>query len=346
MSRNGYSVVACEGGRYLGEKLDLLLQGEPNYKRLVPYEEKKFPNGEILPILYGPVRGRDLYVVQAVTSPTLKDKNLNDNLIALVLTIEAAKKADAESITAVVPKLPYDRQERRSGKEVGRREPISACYIAKMIENAGAQRVITLDVHTEAVEGLYEGSFDNLYTTNLIMPALQANFSQYLSNACLSSLDLGGMKRTAIYARRLGLPMAVVYKEKDESTGKIRRDRMVVIGDVSNKYVLTVDDIVSSGGTFHEGTLKLIEEGALGIILACSHPEFSGNAINMLDELYNSNILLGVVATNSIWHGSDFSKVHNWFYEVDISPAICNTIKTIQAGGSLHKLLDVTKEKA
>jgi len=341
LSRNGYSIIACDGGRHLGEKIDRLLkEKDPFYRGMVGYEEKVWPNGEVTPKLLTSVRGHDIYIVQCVEAPTL-ERDINSHLMALYNTIDAAIRADSDKITVIVPEYPYARQERRSGKEKGRREPIAAKVVAKILESMGAHRVITIDVHADAIEGFFDIPFDNIYLTNFIIPALRKRYSSYLENARVSSFDLGGVKRTNIYAARMKLNPVFLYKEKNES-GTIDKERMVLYGDVRDKFVIGVDDIIATAGSLESGIETLIEEGARGVIVACSLPLFNGPAIDRLDRLYNdgNGPLIGLIGTNAVWHGENFYEQHPWYSDIDLAPIFAQIIKTIQGGRSLNELLD------
>lgn len=347
LSRNGYSIIACDGGRYLGEKIDRALeQIDQSYNGRVDYEEKIWSNGEVTPRLLSPVRGSDVYIVQCVEAPTL-GRDINSHLIALYNTIDAARRADADKITVVIPEYPYARQERRSGKEEGRRESISAKVVANHLEHVGrVDRVITIDVHADAIEGFFNIPFDNIYPTKFIIPALRESYSEYLVNATVGSFDLGGVKRTNIYAGRMGLQPVFLYKERDES-GDIKREKMALNGDVQGKYVFGIDDIIGTARSVKNGIEKLMEEGARGVVVACSLPLFNASAVDILDELYDdgNGPLIGVIGTNAIWHGEYFCEQYPWYSDIDLAPIFSKIIQTIQEGGSLNKLLDRPTEE-
>ena len=340
LSNSVYGIISCLGGEYLTEQIDVILRNDSNYRGIVPSEERLYYVGEVKPIINEPVRGLDIYVIQSAYSPTLEDRSLNDNLMALCLTVQAAKKADSERVTALFPYLAYSRQERRSGKQKGRREPISAQFVADMIQASGAYRLITLDAHTEAIEGFYKISFDNIIPTQLIVPKILEAFDNNLKNTVMSTLDYGGLKRTRIYSDALELPPPVqIHKIKDKE-GNVEEETL--IGDVRDKNVITIDDMIDRAGTIKAGVKTLKFHGALMVTVACSLPLFTGPALDRLDNLWNNGEgdLLGVIGTDAVWHGESFTKKHPWYSYVELAPHFAKVIRTIQAGGSLHEILD------
>lgn len=283
----------------------------------------------------------DVFVVQSGYTPTT-DWRLNDNLVELCFTIQAAMRASARSATAVILDFPYARSERRTAKQLGIRKSIGAKYVADSLIDSGTSGLITLDIHAESIEVAFPNDFgfDNIFPTPQIINRISSVYRIEYENCVVSTLDEGGVKRSSIYAAKGQKELIIIAKERDHTSNKVKRVK--IIGDPQGKYVFIVDDILATGGSLEEGINALMEKGALGVIFGCSIPLMVEPAIERLDKLYNGGKgpLLGVVAANSVWHGENFSKLHPWMQYVDMAPTLSDVIATVSDGGSLHALLD------
>ena len=275
-ARGRLSLIACESGRPFAEAMREHLGKEigasgGNNGLLRDTSEIEFANGEIKTVVHENIRGDDVYVVQCLDDP-FTHRSVNDNLMAMVTAIHAADQSDADSITAVLPQFPYSRQERKKT-----REAITARVIARLLEDAGADRVITLDIHSEAIMGFFNRcTLEDLHASTVIIDYVKANFD--LSNLCVVSPDVGGADMARYYANRFGCPLAIVHKARDYSKVSVI-ESMRLVGEVEGKDVLMPDDLIATGGTLITAAKLLKGHGAQRLILACALPFFNGDAV-------------------------------------------------------------------
>jgi len=241
---------------------------------------KTFSDGEIQIEIEETVRGKDIFIVQSTCPP------VNDNLVELLLMIDAFKRSAASRITAVMPYYGYSRQD----KKVVPRVPISARLIADLLTVAGTNRLITMDLHAGQIQGFFDIPVDNLFAAPVIIEYIKSNFS---NNLVIVSHDAGGVERARAYAKRLNTDLAIVDKRRDAPNKAIA---MSVIGDVANKVAVIIDDMVDTAGTLIEAAYAIIEHGANEVHACCAHPVFSGPAI---DRIKNS-VLKSVVVSDTI----------------------------------------------
>ena len=241
---------------------------------------KKFSDGEIQIEIEETVRGKDIFIVQSTCPPA------NDNLVELLLMIDAFKRSAASRITAVMPYYGYSRQD----KKVVPRVPISARLIADLLTVAGTNRLITMDLHAGQIQGFFDIPVDNLFAAPVIIEYIKSNFS---NNLVIVSPDAGGVERARAYAKRLNTDLAIVDKRRDAPNKAIA---MSVIGDVTDKVAVILDDMVDTAGTLIEAAYAIIEHGAKEVHACCAHPVFSGPAI---DRIKNS-VLKSVVVSDTI----------------------------------------------
>ncbi|MCK5075212.1 MAG: ribose-phosphate pyrophosphokinase, partial [Calditrichia bacterium] len=258
-SRGNLSIIACESGQQFAKRIVKNLNGlvsknvfQVNF-RLKESEEIKFPNGEIKSVIHENIRGDDVYIVQCIDDPNSKN-SVNDNLLALLTAINAAYQSDAESVTAVLPHFPYARQERRKT-----REGITAMQVAQFIEISGAHRVITLDIHAEAIQGFFKfAKLENLHASRSIINYLRGDFDLDMSNLMVTGPDIGSADKARFYSKELRTGLAIVDKARDYS--KVSEvESMRLVGDVDGKDVLLVDDMIATGGTLINAS-KLLKE--------------------------------------------------------------------------------------
>jgi ribose-phosphate pyrophosphokinase len=296
-------------------------------------DEVHFPNGEIKVVIEENVRGDDLYIVQAIDDP-LSNKTVNDNLMATLTTVHAAYQSDADHITVMLPQFPYSRQERRKT-----REAISAKLVAGMLELAGAQRVITLDIHSEAIQGFFNvAKLEDLHASGEIISYLQEIERIDPTNMSVTSPDVGSADRARHYSKKLGADLVIVDKARDYSKiGKIESMRLV--GEVRNKEVLLVDDIIATGGTLVNAAHLLKDKGAKKITAIASLPFFTGNCKEKIDNIYREGMLDLVIGTDAVFHGKEFVESTPWYKEVSVAPLFARVIHNINRKLSVSELL-------
>lgn len=233
-------------------------------------EVTRFSDGELMVEIGDNVRGRDVYVVQSTSQPG------NDHLMELLITIDALKRASAWRITAVIPYFGYARQDRK----IKSRVPITARLVADLLETAGANRVLTMDLHAGQIMGFFSFPVDNLNSLPVFTPYLLEKYGG--EPLTMVSPDMGGVERARLYATRLGnADIAIIDKRR---SGPNQVAEMKVVGAVKDKTCIIVDDMVDTGGTMVKAASTLLEQGASKVIACCAHPVLSGNASERLDQ--------------------------------------------------------------
>jgi ribose-phosphate pyrophosphokinase len=269
-------VVAGNSNRPLAEAICAHLKVP-----LAKSQVKRFADMEIFVEIQENVRGQDLFVMQSTSFPA------NDNLMDLLILIDAAKRASAGRITAVIPYYGYARQDRKPGP----RTPISAKLVANLITRAGADRVLTLDLHAGQIQGFFDIPTDNLFAAPIIARDIQEQFER--DNLMVVSPDVGGVVRARALAKRIEAPIAICDKRR-ERPGE--SEVMNVIGDVSGKRCVLIDDIIDSGGTLVNAAEALLKNGATEVMAYITHGVLSGGAVS---RIQNSR-LKSLVITDSI----------------------------------------------
>jgi ribose-phosphate pyrophosphokinase len=247
-----------------------------------------YSDGEFQPSFEESVRGCRLFLIGS-THPS------SDNLMELLLMCDAAKRASARHITAVIPYFGWARQDRKDKPRV----PIAAKLIAKMLETAGATRIITMDLHADQIQGFFEKPVDHLYASTIFLPYLK---SLQLDNLTIASPDMGGSKRAYAYSKALSSDVVICYKQREKANVI---SHMELIGDVKGKNVVLVDDMVDTAGTLTKAADLMIERGALSVRAICTHPIMSGSAFERLE---NSK-LQELIVTDSIPIGQESPKL-------------------------------------
>ena len=242
---------------------------------------RRFADMEIFVEIEDNVRGEDVFVVQSTAFPA------NDNLMELLILIDALKRSSARRITAVIPYYGYARQDRKPGP----RTPISAKLVANLIERAGADRVLTLDLHAGQIQGFFDIPTDNLFAAPVMVLDIQQRYE--LGNLCVVSPDVGGVVRARALAKRINAPIAICDKRRERAG---ESEVMNVIGDVTGRNCILIDDIIDSGGTLVNAANALLEAGAKDVIAYITHGVLSGGAVA---RIQNSN-LKSLVLTDSI----------------------------------------------
>ncbi|MGD8701025.1 MAG: ribose-phosphate pyrophosphokinase [Desulfosarcina sp.] len=256
---------------------------------------KRFSDGEIQIEIDENVRAKDVFVIQSTCDP------VNDNLVELLLMVDALKRASARRITAVIPYYGYARQD----KKVAPRVPISAKLVADLLTTAGATRVITMDLHAGQIQGFFNIPVDNLYAAPVLLDYIKSNFNE---NLVIVSPDAGGVERARAFAKRLNAGLAIVDKRRSAPN---KAQAMAVIGDVKDKTVVIQDDMIDTAGTLTEAVNAITEHGAREVHACCAHPVLSGPAVDRI----NASPINSVVCTDTI--------------PLNANAATCNKIKVL-----------------
>ncbi len=335
--RGAMSIMACDSGRKFAQRiinhLNKIILNETHSLplRLIQSQEVVFSNGEIKTVIHANIRGDDHYIVQCIDDP-LSERTINDNLMALLTAINAAFQSDADSITAVIPQFPYSRQERKKTREC-----ITAKQIAQFIEVSGANRVITLDVHAEAIMGFFSSAkLENLHASNFIIEHFKKHY--HTDELVITAADVGGAERARYYSKQMHADLAIVDKARDYSQ-KSKIQGMRLVGNVKDKNVLIPDDMISTGGTIINAANLLKDKGARNIYVACSLPFFNGEAKELLGRAYQDGLIAKVIGTDAVFHGQKFVNETEWYDEVSIAPLFAEVIYNINQKRSVSELL-------
>ncbi len=272
---NGLSIFAGNSNPLLAGRISEYLA-----KPLGRLKVNRFSDGETQVEIHENVRKQEIFVIQSTCKP------VNDNLVELLLLIDAFRRSSASRITAVIPYFGYARQD----KKVSPRVPISAKLVADLLDNAGVDRVITMDLHAGQIQGFFNVPVDNLYAAPIIIDDIK---TRYPENLVVVSPDAGGVERARAYAKRLNCGLAIVDKRRSAPN---QAKAMAIIGDVKDKIALIIDDMVDTAGTLTEAASVIREKGAKEVHAYCTHPVLSGPAI----ERINNSSLSSLVATDTI----------------------------------------------
>jgi ribose-phosphate pyrophosphokinase len=296
---NSYSVFSGTKTRYLAEKICASL-GCPLGKMVMT----KFSDGEFAVSYEESIRGRDIFLVQS-TFPS------SDNLMELLLMIDAAKRASARTINAVIPYFGWARQDRKDKPRVS----IGAKLVADLLSVAGVNRVITMDLHADQIQGFFDVPVDHLYASGVLLPYLQ---SLRLDDLCVASPDVGGSKRANTYAKYLGCPLVMCNKTRARANVVAT---MQIIGDVVGKNVVIIDDMVDTAGTITKAADLMIASGAKSVRACASHCVMSGPASDRVQE----SALEEIVFTDSIPYTNRCSKVK----QLSVADMFAETIRRV-----------------
>ena len=243
-----------------------------------------FSDGENFVSIYETVRGSDVFVVQSTCGP------VNDNLMELLIMIDALKRASAGRITAVIPYFGYARQDRKTKP----RDPISAKLVANLITKAGADRVLTMDLHANQIQGFFDIPLDNLLGSPVFLDHFRKKFADVHEQTMVVSPDVGSVARARAFAQKLDMPMAIVDKRRQKANSS---EVMNIIGDVTDKHVILLDDMVDTGGSLCHAAKALVEIGHAKSVTACaSHGVLSGPAVQRItDSVIDEVIFLDTI---------------------------------------------------
>lgn len=282
---------------------------------------KRFADEEVFVEIHENVRGEDVFVIQSTAYPA------NDNLMELLICIDALRRSSARRITAVLPYFGYARQDRKPGP----RTPISAKLVANLITTAGANRVLSMDLHAGQIQGFFDIPTDNLYAAPVMAADIRSRFAG--RNLMVVSPDVGGVVRARALAKRLdNAPLAIVDKRRERAG---ESEVMNIIGDVSGRFCILIDDIVDSAGTLCNAAAALLEAGAEGVVAYVSHGVLSGGAVARVE----SSSLTELVITDSIGVPpavQDAGKIRL----LTIAPLFAEAVKRIADETSVSSLFD------
>ena len=267
-------IFACTQSQALGEKIAAAYGAELGKIRFSRYSD-----GEFQPSFEESIRGARIFIIGS-TNPS------SENLMEMLLMLDAAKRASARHITAVMPYFGWARQDRKDKPRV----PIAAKLIAKMLETAGATRIITMDLHADQIQGFFEKPVDHLFASTLFLPYVQ---DMKLDNLCIASPDMGGSKRAYAYSKALECDVVICYKQREKANVVTH---MELIGDVKGKNVILVDDMVDTAGTLTRAADLMMERGAISVRAITTHGLLSGSAYERIEK----STLKELIITDSI----------------------------------------------
>ena len=289
-----------------------------------PMVVKNFADGEIYVQVKESVRGDDVFIIQPLCNP------VNENLMELLIIIDAFKRASAKTITTVIPYYGYARQDRKTSG----REAITAKLVADLLTTAGTDRVLAMDLHTGQIQGFFNILVDHIYATPIITDYIKGlNFPT--EDLVAVSPDTGGVQRTRVFAKRLGCPLAIIDKRRDKHNVAIAAH---IIGDVENKVCLMFDDLIDTAGTITEAAKLLKSNGAKAIYVAATHAVFSGPA---LERIGNSPIEECIVTNTIPWKKEDLPSN---ITQLSVAPLLAQAISRIHDDESVSSLFGFEKE--
>ena len=309
-------ILTCNSNRPLAEAISAYL-GLPLMKASV----RRFSDMEVFVEIHENVRGEDVFVIQSTSYPA------NDNLMELLVALDALRRSSARRVTAVIPYYGYARQDRKSSP----RSPISAKLVANLITVAGASRVLSIDLHAGQIQGFFDIPTDNLFASPVIAADINARFAN--RNLMVVSPDVGGVVRARGLAKRLNnAPLAIVDKRREKAG---ESEVMNIIGDVEGRSCILVDDIVDSAGTLCNAAAALKQEGATEVFAYCTHGVLSGAAAARVA----TSELSELVVTDTIWSGEADPK-DGKIRRLTIAPLLGEAIRRIADESSVSSLFD------
>ena len=279
----------------------------------------RFSDGEVTVEIKQNVRTRDVFVVQPTCAPT------NDNMLELLVMVDALKRASAQSICAVIPYFGYARQDRRVRST---RVPITAKVVANMLQAAGVNRVLTMDLHADQIQGFFDIPVDNIYASPVLLGDLKQK--QY-DDLIVVSPDVGGVVRARALAKQLGCDLAIIDKRRPKANVS---EVMHVIGDIDGRNCVIMDDMIDTAGTLVKAAEVLKQRGAKKVYAYCTHPIFSGPAIQRISE---GDALVEVVVTNTI-PLSPAAQACGKIRQLSVAPLFAETMQRISSGDSVSSL--------
>lgn len=333
---------------------DICIRGDVTKFRAPDFKVKTrftwFMNGEFKTEVLDCIRGKDVFIFQDVENHQELSLNegknkvclsVNDHIMSLLVTTDAARHAGAARITLVLPVYPYSRQHKKKG-----REGLTASLLGHLYESLGVSQIITLDIHSREIENaFYKARIENLHASYQIIRELSkiVDLTSEEDDFVVVSPDTGAVDRNKFYATGLKKPLAILYKERDYSviTQNAKSTNIMsikLLGDVKGKVAFLADDMLGTGGTLLKAMEFLKEEGATKVIAAISLPFFNGNAIEQFDEAYAKGNFFRIIGTNAVYHEKLLSK--EWYIKTNVTGLFAQVISRLHHDQSLSDLLD------
>ncbi len=308
-------ILACNSNINLAENISKTIN-----TRLVKADVKRFSDMEVFVEVQENVRGEDMFVIQSTSYPA------NDNLMELLVSLDALRRASARRITAVIPYYGYARQDRKSGP----RTPISAKLVANLITKAGADRILTMDLHAGQIQGFFDIPTDNLFAAPVFVKDIEEKYKN--KPVVIVSPDVGGVVRARAIARRINANLAIIDKRREKPGSS---EVMNIIGDVSKHHCIIVDDIIDSGGTICNAAQALIDVGAISVDAYVTHGVLSGSAVSNI----SNSPLRSLVTTNSI-KATQAVNMSSSIRQISIAPIIGEAIRRVHMEQSVSSLFE------
>ena len=306
-------ILSCNSNINLAESISKALNTQ-----LVKVDVKRFSDMEVFVEVQENVRGEDMFIIQSTSYPA------NDNLMELLVSLDALRRASARRITAVIPYYGYARQDRKSGP----RTPISAKLVANLITKAGADRILTMDLHAGQIQGFFDIPTDNLFAAPVFVKDIEGRYKN--KPVVIVSPDVGGVVRARAIARRINANLAIIDKRREKAG---LSEVMNIIGDVSNHHCIIVDDIIDSGGTICNAAQALIDVGALSVDAYVTHGVLSGSAVSNI----SNSPLTSLVTTDSI-KATEAVRISSNIRQISIAPIIGEAIRRVHTEQSVSSL--------
>ena len=309
-------IIACNSSKTLSEKISRHIGVS-----LADASIRTFNDREIFVEINENIRGEDVFIIQSTSHPA------NDHLMELLITIDAARRGSAKRITAVIPYYGYARQDRKTGP----RTPITAKLVANLITSAGANRVLTMDLHAGQIQGFFDIPLDNIFSAPPLIKDIKEKFKDN-ENLVVASPDVGGVVRARAFAKRLNAGLAIVDKRREKAG---ESEVMNIIGEIENKTCILLDDIADSAGTLCNAAKALKNNGAKEIYSYIVHGVLSGNAFSKIAESSIKELIL----TDTIEPSDQIKNTKN-IRHISIAPLMGEAIKRISSDASVSALFD------
>ncbi len=306
--QNEVNIFSGRATHYLAEKI-AESYGIPLGKSSVMI----FSDGEFQPSFDESIRGSDVFIVQSTFAPT-------DNIMELLMMIDAAKRASAKRIIAVIPYFGFARQDRKDKPRVS----IASKLLANLITSSGAQRIITIDLHADQIQGFFDVPVDHLYGSSIFIPYIK---SLNLPNLTFASPDTGGTRRAGVYAKNMDTGFVICYKQRNKPN---EVGKMQLIGDVRGKDVILLDDIIDTGNTICKAANMMMDNGASSVRAVITHPLLTGCAYEMVEE----SALTQLIVSNTIPLKRQSDKIH----VISIADLLSNVIRSVELNESISSL--------
>ncbi len=278
-------IVSGRASAYLAKKITAVSGGKPGKVSM-----KCFSDGEFQPAYEDTIRGKEIFIIQSTFAPA-------ENILELLMLIDAAKRASAKRVIAIIPYFGYARQDRKDKPRV----PITSKLICDLLSTAGVDRIVTMDLHADQIQAFFDIPVDHLYASTIFVPYLQ---KMNLPNLTIAAPDTGGTRRAAAYAKFLDADLVITFKQRSKE--KVNHvEKMTLIGDVAGKDIVLVDDIIDTAGTLTKAADIMTEQGASSVRALCTHAILSGNAYDRIEK----SSLKEVIVTDTVPVKKESSKI-------------------------------------